>query len=180
MDDLTGVTPELGQANESLAAPPPTAAFRAVSRARADSNEIAWTRSALLSAADDRELDYVTYAGARPRPAHAGMALALTTPTIRRLVRPARPVRRARRPPDLFITEWDTIGDPQRAELRELYEAGHDVERTPSITSTRRPTSRERLDAYLADEVLPSIEQLRAAGIRHDASRSPTARRRPR
>jgi hypothetical protein len=64
-----------------------------------------------------------------------------------------------------FITRFHAWTDEQRAKLAELAAAGHDVE-AHSVDHLNAPdyVREHGLDAYLADEVLPSIEILEQAG----------------
>ncbi|HEY6175339.1 MAG TPA: polysaccharide deacetylase family protein [Kofleriaceae bacterium] len=64
-----------------------------------------------------------------------------------------------------FVTRWYSRSDSERAELRMLADAGHDVE-PHSVNHLHAPAyvHDHGLDAYLADEVAPSIDGLTGAG----------------
>jgi hypothetical protein len=64
-----------------------------------------------------------------------------------------------------FVPRWYSRSDAERGELRMLADAGHDVE--PHSVNHLHPGDYVRdhgIDAYLADEVVPSIEGLTQAG----------------
>jgi len=64
-----------------------------------------------------------------------------------------------------FVTRWSSRSDTERAELRMLADDGHDVE--PHSTNHLHAPAYVHdhgLDAYLADEVVPSIDGLIEAG----------------
>jgi hypothetical protein len=65
----------------------------------------------------------------------------------------------------LFVTRYDRFDDEDRALLRELADAGHDVQ-AHSLRHQRAPDYVEEhgLRAYMEDEALPSIELLREDG----------------
>jgi hypothetical protein len=64
-----------------------------------------------------------------------------------------------------FIAGWDAMSDAARADLRRLADAGHDIE-PHGAHHVRAPeyVRAHGVVAYVRDEVLPSIDALRAAG----------------
>jgi peptidoglycan/xylan/chitin deacetylase (PgdA/CDA1 family) len=64
-----------------------------------------------------------------------------------------------------FVTRYQAMREPQRARLAELAADGHDVQ-AHTVDHLRAPLYVEEhgLDAYLADEALPSIDALRDDG----------------
>jgi len=64
-----------------------------------------------------------------------------------------------------FVTRYHLLTDDQRAELRELAADGHEIA-SHTVAHRRAPRYVEELGmaAYLADEILPSIDALRADG----------------
>jgi hypothetical protein len=64
-----------------------------------------------------------------------------------------------------FVTRWYSRTDQERSELRELFDAGHDVE-PHSVNHLHAPdyVRAHGLAAYLSDEMQPSIDGLVAAG----------------
>lgn len=120
----------------------------------------------LLAMADAHHLAFLTFRelqpGATPR---AGLALAFDDNAIDawfgirdRLAAHGAHVT-------FFVTRWYSRSDAERAELRTLFDAGHDVE-PHSVNHLHAPAyvQDHGLDAYLVDEVVPSIDGLTAAG----------------
>jgi peptidoglycan/xylan/chitin deacetylase (PgdA/CDA1 family) len=65
----------------------------------------------------------------------------------------------------LFVTRWYLLTDQKRAELRQLADAGHDVEPHSVHHLHAKDYLREHgLPAYLSDEMQPSIDGLVEAG----------------
>jgi hypothetical protein len=120
----------------------------------------------VLTMADEHHLDYVTYRdlepGAEPR---AGMALAFDDNAIDAWysVRNLLAVHGAR--VTFFVTRWYSRSDGERVELQRLHDEGHDVE-PHSVNHLHAPeyVREHGLAAYLADEVVPSIDGLVASG----------------
>jgi hypothetical protein len=63
------------------------------------------------------------------------------------------------------VSRWYMKTDQQRAELREMFDEGHDVE-PHSVNHLHAPAyvQEHGLDAYMADEMQPSIDAVRDAG----------------
>ena len=126
--------------------------------------------AAVLDSAQRRGLDFVTYADfadgggatALPRPA---LALALDDHAIGTwyAARELFAARGAR--VTLFVSAFAETTDEERAQLAELAAAGHSVQ-AHSVGHLSAPAyaAAHGVDAYLADEALPSIQLLRAAG----------------
>jgi peptidoglycan/xylan/chitin deacetylase (PgdA/CDA1 family) len=119
----------------------------------------------ILANADEYGLDFVTYDELVPGDRRPAMALAFddTAVDLWYGIRDRLAAHGAR--VTFFVTRWDTIGQPQRDELRELHDLGHDVE-PHTVNHVHAPAyvAEHGMDAYLADEVLPSIEAMRDAG----------------
>src|SRR5213078_2032002 len=119
-----------------------------------------------LTMADEHHLAYVTFreldAHAAPR---AGLALAFDDNAIDAWfsVRELLAVHGAR--VTFFVTRWYSRSDAERAELRALADDGHDVEpHSVNHLPAPRYVREHGLGAYLADEVIPSIDGLTRAG----------------
>lgn len=64
-----------------------------------------------------------------------------------------------------FVTRWYSRSDGERAKLRSLFDDGHDVEpHTVNHLHAPQYVRDHGIDAYLADEVVPSIDGLTQAG----------------
>jgi peptidoglycan/xylan/chitin deacetylase (PgdA/CDA1 family) len=119
-----------------------------------------------LTMADEHHLAYVTFreldAHAAPR---AGLALAFDDNAIDAWfsVRDLLAVHGAH--VTFFVTRWYSRTDAERAELRMLADAGNDIE-PHSVNHLHAPgyVRDHGLDAYLSDEVIPSIDGLTQAG----------------
>src|SRR5262249_29210410 len=120
----------------------------------------------LLTMAEAHRLAFLTFRqltpGATPR---AGLALAFDDNAIDAwfAVRDRLAAHGAH--VTFFVTRWYSRSDAERAELRALADPGHDVE-PHSHNPLHAPASvhDHGLDAYLADEVVPSIDGLTQAG----------------
>jgi peptidoglycan/xylan/chitin deacetylase (PgdA/CDA1 family) len=120
----------------------------------------------LLLMAEQHHLAFVTFReftpGAEPR---AGLALSFDDNFIDDWfgVRDLLAARGAH--VTFFVTRWYSRSDEERAELRQLYDDGHDVE-PHTVNHLHAPVYvREHgLAAYMADEFQPSIDGLVAAG----------------
>lgn len=120
----------------------------------------------LLAMAESYHLAFLTFRelqpGAKPR---AGLALAFDDNAIDAWfgVRDRLAAHGAH--VTFFVTRWYSRSDAERAELRMLADAGHDVEPHSVNHLHARDYVRDHgLDAYLADEVVPSIDGLTQAG----------------
>src|SRR5215470_7099778 len=120
----------------------------------------------VLILAEQHHLAYVTYreldASAAPR---AGLALALDDNAIDAWFGLRELLAAHDAHVTFFVTRWYSRSDQERAELRQLFDAGHDVE-PHSVNHLHAPAyvRDHGLDAYLADEVAPSIDGLTEAG----------------
>jgi hypothetical protein len=120
----------------------------------------------VLTTAETHHLDFLTFRELDPAaPPRAGLALAFDDNAIDAWfgVRDLLAAHGAH--VTYFVTRWQTRSDGERAELRALFDEGHDVE--PHSTSHLNPLDYVRdhgLDAYITDEVLPSIDGLVEAG----------------
>ena len=120
----------------------------------------------VLAMADEHHLAFLTFRelvpGATPR---AGLALAFDDNGIDAWfsVRDLLAAHGAH--VTFFVTRWYSRSDEERAELRTLAGDGHDVEpHTVNHLHAPQYVRDHGLDAYLADEVVPSIDGLVQAG----------------
>jgi peptidoglycan/xylan/chitin deacetylase (PgdA/CDA1 family) len=121
----------------------------------------------VLAGARDRGLDFVTYADfadpdATPR---AGLALSFDDTSVDAWYAQRALFQRYGARVTFFLSRYRNISDSQRAELKMLAGDGHDVE-AHTVNHLRGPEYVEQygLDAYLADEIVPSIDILEADG----------------
>jgi Polysaccharide deacetylase len=120
----------------------------------------------LLTMADEHHLAFLTFReldpAATPR---AGLALAFDDNGIDAWfsVRDLLAAHGAH--VTFFVARWYSRTEGERAELRSLFDDGHDVE-PHSVNHLHAPqyVLDHGLDAYLADELLPSIDGLTQAG----------------
>ena len=126
------------------------------------------TIDAILAGARDRGLASFTYAElAAGRPAEPGLALSFDDSAIEAWAGLADRLDAAGVRVTFFVTRYHLWTEVERALLRDLAARGHDVE-AHSVAHLRAPDIVEDrgLTAYLADEVLPGLELLRADGYR--------------
>jgi hypothetical protein len=122
----------------------------------------------VLAGAQSRGLAFVTYAdmvtGARP--AGGGLAYSFDDAYVKQwyALRPLFQKYGARI--TFFVAYWDQISPDNRAMLHELEADGHDIE-AHSVKHYRGPVYVEQrgLDAYMSEEIVPSIEGPRADGF---------------
>jgi peptidoglycan/xylan/chitin deacetylase (PgdA/CDA1 family) len=121
----------------------------------------------VLAGARDRGLAFVTYADfadpdATPR---AGLALSFDDTSIDAWFAQRALFQQYDARITFFLSRYRDIYDSQRAELQQLHADGHDVE-AHTVNHLRGPDYVEQygLDAYMADEIVPSIDILEADG----------------
>jgi hypothetical protein len=119
----------------------------------------------VLQEADADQLDYLTYDELRAASPRAGLALAFDDDAVDAWYGMRDQLADHGARVTFFVTRWQTWDAAGRDELRELVALGHTVE-AHSVNHLHAPAyvSEHGLDAYLADEVIPSIEVLREAG----------------
>lgn len=125
----------------------------------------------VLAAATARGLAFFTYADfAHGRAAAAGLALSFDDTSIDAwfALRPLFDRYQAR--VTFFVSRYRFVGEDQRDELQQLAADGHAVE-AHSVRHLRAPDYVEQhgLNAYVHDEVDPSIQILRDEGFAVDA-----------
>ena len=120
----------------------------------------------VLRRADDHGLAYVTYRDLADGPARAGLALAFDDQAIDAWWSIRDQLARHHARVTFFITRWASAWDDDgKAQLAALAADGHDVQpHTTSHLHARDYVRDHGLDAYLADEIDPSIAAMRAAG----------------
>lgn len=120
----------------------------------------------MLDLAHADGLSFVTYAEMRSGPRHAAVALAFDDQAIDAWYELRDRLADHGAHVTFFVTRWGTAWtDDDKAKLRALHALGHDVQ--PHSTNHVNPRDYVRdhgLDAYIADEVVPSIEAMRNAG----------------
>lgn len=122
---------------------------------------------AVLAAIADRGLPYFTYADfARGVPPAAGVALSFDDAYIDHWLTGSELYARYGARLTFFIAYFDQLTPDQRAALHELAMRGHAIE-AHSVKHMRAPVFVERhgLGTYMDEEVVPSIEALRAEGF---------------
>jgi hypothetical protein len=128
---------------------------------------VSWAElEAVLAAIHARDLPYFTYAElARGAAPSAGVALSFDDAYIDHWLEGADLYAAYGARLTFFVAYYDRLSADQRAAVRELAHRGHAIE-AHSVRHHRGPLYVEQrgLAAYLADEVVPSIEWLRADG----------------
>jgi peptidoglycan/xylan/chitin deacetylase (PgdA/CDA1 family) len=120
----------------------------------------------VLTMADQRHLPFLTYreleAGAAPQ---AGLALAFDDSSIIEWYGIRDQLAAHRAHITLFITRWHSRSDEERAMVRTMADEGDDIE--PHSVEHLDPIDYVHdhgIDAYMADEVIPSFDALTQAG----------------
>jgi len=129
---------------------------------------VSWDEiEAVLAAIDERGLPYFTYAdfahGVTPGP---GVALSFDDAYIDHWLTGADLYAKYGARLTFFIAYFDQLSPEQRAALHELARLGHTIE-AHSVKHLRAPQYVEErgLGAYVADELVPSIDGLRDDGF---------------
>jgi hypothetical protein len=120
----------------------------------------------LLSIADQNQLTYFTYRDLVPGPAQAGIALAFddNSPDEWLTVQDILAAHGAR--VTYFVSRWALLGDAAHQEIHQLADAGHDIEpHSVHHLHAESYVAGYGLQAYIIDEVLPSITALDDAGF---------------
>lgn len=129
---------------------------------------VGWSQlEAVLDAIDDRGLPYYTYGDfARGVPPGPGVALSFDDAYIDHWLAGADLYDRYGARLTFFVAYFHNLSAERRAALHELARRGHAIE-AHSVRHLRAPLYVEQhgLAAYLADEVVPSIEALNAEGF---------------
>jgi len=120
----------------------------------------------VLTLADRRGLAFVTFRELDPAaPPRAGLALAFDDNAIDAWFGARDQLAAHGAHVTFFVTRWHSRSDRERAELRILADDGHDIEpHSANHLHAPRYVHDHGLDAYLADEVMPSIDGLIASG----------------
>jgi Polysaccharide deacetylase len=120
----------------------------------------------LLAMAEEYHLAFLTYRELDPgAPPRAGLALAFDDNGIDAWFSVRDLLLAHHAHVTFFVTRWYSRTDGERAELRTLFDDGNDVE--PHTTNHLHAPAYVRnhgLDAYITDELLPSIDGLTEAG----------------
>ena len=120
---------------------------------------------AVLSRANAAGLEFVTYAELESTTPRAGLALAFDDSAIDAWYVLRDQLARHHAHVTFFVTRWGGWTDDGKAKLAELVALGHSVEPHSVNHIHARDYVRDHgLDAYIADEVVPSIDDMRAEG----------------
>jgi len=123
-----------------------------------------WLES-VLSRADDDGLELLTYADLVTGPPRAGVALAFDDTAIDKWYELRDQLAQHHAHVTFFVAHWADWNDAGKAKLAELAALGHGVEpHSINHLHARAYVRQHGLDAYIADEVVPSIDEMRAAG----------------
>lgn len=128
---------------------------------------ISWDAvESVLAAAQARNLPFVTYADFAHGTAPAGgLALSFDDAYVPDWITGRALFQKYGARITFFIAFYDQLSDADKASLHDLASDGHDIE-AHSVKHLRGPTYVEArgLDAYISEEVAPSIDRLRADG----------------
>ncbi len=131
--------------------------------------QVSWERlEAFSAAAQDEGVDFLTFAdladpGASPR---AGVALTFDDDDIADWTEAAERLAPYGVRATFFVTRFDLLSDARIDALRDLESLGHAVE-SHGLRHIDAPDYVDRfgIDAYVRDEVMPSLAAMRAAGF---------------
>lgn len=121
---------------------------------------------AVLAAAHDRGLPFLTYRDlVNPDAATAGVALQYDDWWVPTWMASRALLAKYGAKVTIFVAHYADLGPEQRAEIRMLADDGDAIE-AHGVRHLRGPNyvQAHGLDAYLTDEILPSIDRLRADG----------------
>ncbi|HEY5951858.1 MAG TPA: polysaccharide deacetylase family protein [Kofleriaceae bacterium] len=123
------------------------------------------TLERVLTMAEDRHLELVTFRDFETLSPRGGLALAFddNQPTAWLLARDLLLAHHAR--VTFFVTRWKYLTDAEHDEIRLLAADGHDLQpHSVDHLHANDYVAEHGVDGYLADEVLPSFEPLAAEG----------------
>ena len=119
----------------------------------------------VLTRADADGIPFITYDDLETGPPRGGVALALDDDAIDPWYELRDQLARHHAHVTFFVTHWASWSDAGKAKLAELVALGHRVEpHSVNHVHARDYVRDHGLDAYIADEVVPSIDEMRAAG----------------
>jgi len=119
----------------------------------------------VLAAAADRRIKFVTYAELAEHPVPASLALSFDDHDLAgwSALRPTFDRYGAK--VTFFVSSYPTFTDEMKAELRALAADGHDIEYHSTTHQNAEEYSKEHgVDAYVADDIVPGLEAMRADG----------------
>jgi len=129
---------------------------------------VSWAElEAVLAAISERELPYFTYADfVHGVPPAAGVALSFDDAYVDHWLAGADLYAQYGARLTFFVAYYDRLSPERRASLRELARRGHSIE-AHSVNHLRAPLYVEQrgLAAYVDEELVPSIDMLRADGF---------------
>jgi polysaccharide deacetylase len=120
----------------------------------------------ILSAADAAGLEYITWDHFDDGPHTGGIALAFDDNFPDAWIGIRDLLNKHRAKVTFFLTRWAKMTDAQHDEMQELAADGHAIEaHSVNHLHARDYVAEHGLDAYMADEALPSIQVLEDAGF---------------
>lgn len=139
--------------------------FNAYAHSPGSSVQLA-TLDRVFTAAEDRGLDFVTYTDLLDRrQPRAALAFGFDDDDVAGWLDARDLLRRHRARVTFFVTRYAAMTAEQRAGIRQLADDGHDIQaHSVNHLHAAAYVAEHGLDAYLADEALPSIDVLAADG----------------
>ena len=129
---------------------------------------VPWEKlEAVIAKADELGLDFITYPELEGDPPRRGAVLLSFDDAAVEAWTQARPIFQAHGvKATFFVTRYHIWTPEQKAMLKQLAADGHAIE-AHAVNHLRAPeyVIEHGLDAYLRDEIVPSIERLRADGF---------------
>ena len=120
----------------------------------------------LFTLADKYHLDYVGFDELDPGPPRAGVAFAFDDDAVEAWDSALDIVQAHHARITFFVTRWTELSDDQHAAIHHLFDLGFDIEpHSVNHIHADAYVAMNGLDAYLANEVVPSIEVLEAEGF---------------
>ena len=120
----------------------------------------------LFTLADKYGLDYVKFDELDPGPPRAGVAFAFDDDAVEQWDSALDIVQAHHARITFFVTRWYELSDAQHQAIHDLYNLGFDIE-PHSVNHIHADdyVAMNGLDAYINDEVVPSIQVLNAEGF---------------
>lgn len=120
----------------------------------------------LFTLADKYHLDYVGFDELAPGPPRAGVAFAFDDNAVDAWDSVLDIVDAHHARLTFFVTRWTELTDAQHAAVHALHAAGHDIEpHSVNHIHADEYVAMNGLDAYVANEVVPSIQVLESEGF---------------
>jgi peptidoglycan/xylan/chitin deacetylase (PgdA/CDA1 family) len=126
----------------------------------------------ILDRADANHLEYITYGELVPGPARPGLALAFDDNSVEQWLGIRDLLTAHGAHVTFFVTRYAELTDEERAGIDVLASDGHDIQpHTVDHPHALQYVKDNGLDAYVQDEVLPSIQVLEKAGYLADGEK---------